>query len=277
MAPATAPPMTLPASLLSEARTLLVSAWMTSPETGYVLPLYVIERATRPIIMLSPADSLRFTDVTSSTALAPTGITTPLEAVTAWVRVAVKRSPGVLVLVQICWPAARFSEVPAETTPITRPSELPEDDGLAVSTVLPDAVTAGAGAGVSFGAGVGLGAGWGFGVGFGVGLGAGRGAMGAGAGGVLVATSWSWGFARVSIFASSRSRARAASWERTSPRFESPEQAVIAARAPMHRTTDRVCFIYRMVWILRSYSERMYIDKTAKLATALKATRADLS
>src|SRR5690348_5731407 len=93
--------------------------------------------------IFSPAPSLRESDVISSTAVAPAGITTPFDAVTASVSVAVMRSPTVLVFVQTFCPERSDRLVPADTTP-TFPSTRPVVAGPVV-TVLPDAVVTGAG------------------------------------------------------------------------------------------------------------------------------------
>src|SRR6185437_530705 len=165
-----------------------------------VLPPYAIERTTRPMFMFSPAWLLRPSDVTSSTAVAPAGITTPLDPDTASASVAVMRSPTLLVLVQTRCPELSERLVPAETTP-TVPSVLPPVEG-ALTTVLPEGVVTGAGARVSGdGAGAGLRGG---------GATATRRfsttAARGGAGGGVVGTSLSCGCAAVSLFASWRSR-----------------------------------------------------------------------
>jgi hypothetical protein len=142
--------------------------------------------------------------VTSSTAVAPAGITTPLDPDTASARVAVMRSPTLLVLVQTRCPELSERLVPAETTP-TVPSVLPPVEG-ALTTVLPEGVVTGAGARVT---------GDGAGAGAGVRLRGGGAtatrrfsttAARGGAGGGVVGTSLSCGCAAVSLFASWRSR-----------------------------------------------------------------------
>src|SRR5512146_1128097 len=90
------------------------------------------------------AFSLRLSSVTWMSALAPAGITAPFEPTTAFVTVAVKRSPGLLVFVQTRSFDVRLMEVPAGTVPSAAsvPDEL-------VETELPDGVVVGAaGAGV---------------------------------------------------------------------------------------------------------------------------------
>src|SRR6185437_4965766 len=85
------------------------------------------------------AFSLRLRSVTWMSAFAPAGITAPFEPVTALVTVAVKRSPGLLVFVQIRSFDVRLIEVPAGTEPSapSLPAEL-------VVTELPDGVVVGA-------------------------------------------------------------------------------------------------------------------------------------
>src|SRR6185437_2410549 len=144
------------------------------------------------------AFSLRLRSVTWMSAFAPAGITAPFEPVTALVTVAVKRSPGLLVFVQIRSFDVRLIEVPAGTEPSapSLPAEL-------VVTELPDGVVVGAaGAGADDVGGLVLGF---------VLAGAGRRA-GAGAAGAAVdalsagGTSFSCGCAALSAFASCRSR-----------------------------------------------------------------------
>jgi hypothetical protein len=91
-----------------------------------------------PITALSPTFSLCFTDETWSTTFEPAGITAPFEPVTASCTVAVKRSPGLWVFVQMRSPDASVSVVPAAIEAM-RPS-LPA--GVRVS-VFPDAVVRG--------------------------------------------------------------------------------------------------------------------------------------
>src|SRR6478752_9748007 len=96
--------------------------------------------------MLSFAFSLRFSFVTSITAVAPAGITAPLEPFTASFNVAEKRSPTLFVFVQIFDADASVSVVPDAIEP-TLPPE-PFSPGV---TVLPDGVRGGV---VGFGPGV---------------------------------------------------------------------------------------------------------------------------
>src|SRR5882757_220755 len=69
------------------------------------------------MMTLSLAFSLRLSSVTSTTAVAPAGITAPFDPVTALVKLALKRSPTWLVLVQTLEPAARLSVAPAGIVP----------------------------------------------------------------------------------------------------------------------------------------------------------------
>jgi hypothetical protein len=145
--------------------------------------------------MLSFAFSLLFSFVTSITAVAPAGITAPLEPVTASFSVAEKRSPTLFVFVQTLEPDASVSVVPDAIEP-TLPPELFSP----AVTVLPDGVRGGA-------AGSGLGV---------AGFGAGRDArgfdvVGAGVGAGVAGTSFSCGCAALSPVASWRSRLSAVS------------------------------------------------------------------
>src|SRR5262245_58971600 len=107
--------------------------------------------------MLSFAFSLLLSFVTSITAVAPAGITAPLEPFTASFNVAEKRSPTLFVFVQTLAPDASVSAVPDAIEP-TAPPELFSP----AVTVLPDGVRGGVvdsglGAGaVGFGAGRGV-------------------------------------------------------------------------------------------------------------------------
>src|SRR5882757_5774338 len=69
------------------------------------------------MMTLSLAFSLRLSSVTSTTAVAPAGITAPFDPVTALVKLALKRSPTWLVLVQTLEPAARLRVAPAGIVP----------------------------------------------------------------------------------------------------------------------------------------------------------------
>src|SRR6202162_4907990 len=86
--------------------------------------------------MLSLAFSLRLRSVTSTTAVAPAGITAPFEPVTALVTLALKRSPTWLVFVQTLEPDARLSVAPAGIVPNLAPVP-----ALLRVTVLPLEVT----------------------------------------------------------------------------------------------------------------------------------------
>src|SRR6185437_1318140 len=145
------------------------------------------------------AFSLRLRSVTWMSALAPAGITAPFDPTTAFVTVAVKRSPGLLVFVQIRSFDVRLIAVPAGTVP-----SAPSVPGELVETELPDGVVVGAaGAGVEDdGARV---------LGFVLRAGAGRRAGAAGAAAAADAlsaggTSFSCGCAALSAFAICRSR-----------------------------------------------------------------------
>jgi hypothetical protein len=76
--------------------------------------------------------SLRFSSVTSTDATAPAGITAPLEPTTGVATVALKRSPTLLVLVQIFDPDVRASVAPAGIVPT-----LADDPAGVRVTVLP--------------------------------------------------------------------------------------------------------------------------------------------
>jgi len=93
----------------------------------------------KPISMLSFAFSLLLSFVTSITAVAPAGITAPLDPVTASFNVAEKRSPTLFVFVQTLELDASVSVVPDAIAP-TLPPELFSPD----VTVFPDGVRAGA-------------------------------------------------------------------------------------------------------------------------------------
>src|ERR1700682_5373243 len=86
---------------------------------------------------LSFAFSLRFSSVTSTSAVAPAGITAPFEPVIELVTVAVKWSPTLLVLVQTFEPDVRLSVEPAAIVSVFAPAAFP---GVPV-TVFPLDVT----------------------------------------------------------------------------------------------------------------------------------------
>src|SRR4051812_29628010 len=90
-----------------------------------------------PITTLSLAFSLRLSSVTSTLAVAPAGITAPFEPLTAFVTLAVKRSPTWLVFVQIDLFDARLRVDPAAIVPVLAPEAVPEER----VTVLPLEVT----------------------------------------------------------------------------------------------------------------------------------------
>src|SRR5688572_19801084 len=93
--------------------------------------------------MLSFVFSLLLSFVTSRTAVAPAGITTPLLPVTDSLSVAVIRSPTLFVFVQTFWPDASVSVDPDAISPT--PPAVFFSPGV---TVLPDGVRTGPGAGV---------------------------------------------------------------------------------------------------------------------------------
>src|SRR4030095_6980901 len=160
--------------------------------------------------MLSFAFSLRFSFVTSSTAVAPAGITAPLEPVTASFNVAENRSPTLFVFVQIFDADASVSAVPDAIEPT-----LPPEVFSPVVTVLPDGVRGGV-----VGAGVGAGV-----LGRVAGReGRGRDVVGAGAGSAagVAGTSFSCGCAALSPVASWRSRLSAESCAREVSALLSP-------------------------------------------------------
>ncbi len=186
--------------------------------------------------MFSPAFWLRCSEVIDTTAVAPTGITVPFAPITGSAICAVKRSPTLLVLVQMRWPAASEISDPDDTTPrgCSDPRSL-------TRSVLPVAVT--------WTAGVSGGAGAGFvvtrGAGFfttaavtrrGAGAGAAAGSETMGAGSAATGTSRSSGFEAVSWFASARSRVRLVSSASTSLFFASlhaPRVRAAIMSAPM--------------------------------------------
>src|SRR5690606_28746514 len=122
----------------------------STPLTGKLRPSTRTERTAKARRIGSLAFSERFTSVTSSTTVAPAGIRAPFAPVTVSLSVAVKRSPGRLVLVQTRCEERMLSVVPAAIVPSDSPPPVP------VVAVLPPAVRVGSdGAGVvgDFGAG----------------------------------------------------------------------------------------------------------------------------
>jgi hypothetical protein len=73
--------------------------------------------------------TLRFSSVTSIETLDPAGNVTPLVPVTLSVRLAVKRSPTLLVFVQTLLPEASASDVPDAIVPVLGPGSGAGVDG----------------------------------------------------------------------------------------------------------------------------------------------------
>src|SRR5688572_1940036 len=202
-APITAPPITFFASLpVVDPRTRSTDADVTSASTLYVLPPKAMLRTAKPISMLSFAFSLLLSFVTSSTAVAPAGITAPLLPVIDSLSVAVKRSPTLFVFVQTFSADVKVMAVPDATEPT--PPAVFFSPGV---TVLPDGVRTGA-AGSALGVAAGVD---GRVVGrLGVRGRAGAGVLGAAAG-CSAGTSLSCGCAALSAVAICRSRLSAES------------------------------------------------------------------
>src|SRR5688572_29852352 len=137
-APATAPPTTFVRSLLPDTRS--VSIWLsaaTSPSPGYDSPFTSIAR-TWKWILLASTGLARSTAVTSSTTVAPAGMTAPLLPTVAEETVAVNLSPT-SADVQVRSFIVMLTRAPMPMTPAAGPG--------AGAGVASDARSTGAGAG----------------------------------------------------------------------------------------------------------------------------------